>query len=92
LSFGRLGNEGATACALHQAKYVGMPIWMVSADGQLRYPSHCLATYPRNQDAVPPECSYVWQAANRHGSPQGDEQPQWHMGYTPSMPENVTEK
>lgn len=60
-----------------------MPIVMMREDG-VAYKSNCYSTYPEKQDAVPPECSYKY---------EGEEQPQWFLGYTPKLPlVNITEK
>jgi hypothetical protein len=58
-----------------------MPIKMVSEYGS--YESKCLMEYPRNFDAIPPECSYEW---------EGDKpQPKCHINYTPKLV-NITQR
>lgn len=47
------------------------------------YISRCLSTYPRPQDAIPPECSYRWQ--------ENKPQPRWSVGYNPSLGNLISE-
>lgn len=78
---GMLGREGATRCKVHDTRKVGMPVRQIPVDGESspRW-SHCLPTYPREKDAVPPECSYVWE-----NQENGLVQVQWEEGYVPEL-------
>jgi len=58
MSLGRIGEPDATACSVYAARTDDMPITMISLDGKSAYMSACLPSYPRTQDATPPECSY----------------------------------
>lgn len=73
---GPLGKPGATFCRVHAVKYPGMPIALESAAGD-QGTSDCAADYPRDQDAVPPECSYVYV-----GDP--DKKPKWTPDFLPA--------
>ena len=73
-----LGQPEASRCLVHKEKWVGKPITMRSVRFPIAsYPSKCLASYPRNEDAIPPECSFVWD--------NNGKQPRWHPGYTPNL-------
>ena len=75
-----IGQEGSTRCKVHSKRTVGMPVQFRTKNKKLGYLSACLPTYPRNKDAIPPECSYIW--LNEEG---GLPQPQWSEGYTPQI-------
>ena len=80
LTFDKTGKPSATACAAYAHRTNGMPIVMRSLDGRFAYRSKCLASYPRPEDAVPPECSYKFVP---------DElvqvEPQWDIRYVPAI-------
>ena len=78
LQLDKLGKPGASECAVYATRTTGMPIMMVSPNGDYRYQSQCLPEYPRKHDAVPPECSYVWVS-------EIELAPKWHPGYSPSL-------
>lgn len=78
-----IGTEGATRCRVHSTRKMGMPVKQIPVDGVGEIVmSHCLPTYPRNKDAIPPQCSYVWIAGV---------QPVWHEGYEPMIDESEVE-
>jgi len=78
----RIGRPQATLCAVHGKRTLGMPIRMFLENGS-SYQSRCLSTYPRPQDAIPPECSYRWQ--------ENKPQPKWSVGYKPSLGNLISE-
>jgi hypothetical protein len=85
VDFRELGQPKATLCGVYKRRVLGMPITMLVDGTTYSYQSSCYSTYPDKKDAIPPECSYVW---------QGDEpQPRWHLTYAPKLPlVNIMEK
>lgn len=81
LQFDKLGNPGASACSIWDKRTYGMLIVMRNTRGEKAY-SKCITVYPRPQDAVPPQCSYVWDGQER-------KQPLWHITYAPKLEEEV---
>lgn len=79
----RVGRPQATLCAVHGKRKIGMKVNFFLADGTGGYEGRCLSTYPREQDAIPPECSYTW----RSDKPK----PRWHVGYAPRLGNLVSE-
>lgn len=75
LTMDRIGKPGASFCAMHKRKKDGMPILMVSEDKTRSYESHCLSSYPTEKDAVPPECSFVWEGELT--------KPKWTLTFSP---------
>ena len=82
--FDQIGIAGATLCMVWDKRWQGMPIVMVSEDGKIAFHSRCMMTYPRDTDAIPPECSYQWDSK--------EPQPKWHLGYAPGMERPPFEK
>lgn len=60
-----------TFCDVYDKREYLMPITMHFPNG-LHYPSVCVATFPRPNDAIPPQCSYVWEGHPEH-------KPKWVM-------------
>ena len=80
-----IGQLKATLCSVYERRVLGMPITMMVDGTNYSYQSSCYSTYPNEQDAIPPECSYLWQGQN--------EQPRWHLTYAPKLPlVNIMEK
>ena len=77
-----VGQSEATFCRAHEKIYVGMPIRMLFSNGS-GFESRCLSSYPREQDAIPPECSYTWNSKEK--------QPRWSIGYAPSLGNLISE-
>ena len=80
---GPIGTPQATMCSIHSTRTLGMKVTYYTADGKSGYEGRCLSTYPREQDAIPPECSYSWQGS--------DKQPRWSIGYAPSLGNLISE-
>jgi len=80
---GPIGTPQATLCSVHNNRTLGMKVTYYTADGAGGYEGRCLSTYPREQDAIPPECSYSWQGS--------DKQPRWSIGYAPSLGNLISE-
>ncbi len=78
-----IGRPQATLCSVHGKRTLGMPIRMLLENGR-SYRSRCLATYPRPQDAIPPECSYKYVGPS-------EKKPRWSIGYKPELGNLVCE-
>ena len=52
-----VGEENATACAVHGMRYEGMPIRLVAEDGD-SVPERCVPDYPQDGEKLLPTCSY----------------------------------
>ena len=74
----RIGSPDATFCAVHKTRTEGMPIIMCEVGGSDAFIAACLASYPRPEDAIPPECSYRWEPGELVQL-----QPAWSIGYIP---------
>ena len=71
------GEALSSYCAVHETREVGMPIRLVHL-GKVVGESVCVANYPRPQDAIPPECSFVWAG-------EKSKQPQYVQGKGPDL-------
>ena len=71
-----LGQPEATRCAIHDQERYGKEITIKYPGGSF-VKSKCLSTYPRGQDAIPSECSYVYIGVEK-------EKPIWFGLYSPT--------
>ena len=86
LEIGRKNTPGSTFCAVYEARTLGMPIRMVvDAMPTLGWESRCYMSYPQSKDAIPPECSYVFD-----GNPK--DKPRWGIAYRPTLGDLISQK